>query len=405
MADVLSPRVILIQSREDAAREMRAIGVCEGGIDAMQGKAETVVIKVSGVAVPVAHILKQQMLSLGGEAAVHKSVLTHAIESSDVLIMGTHLQIDRLVERLSCQPFDVPSLGERIAEIMKAVRASGTRTLRARSFTLDIGKRVHVVGILNVTPDSFSDGGLYLHPAEATARALTLIEEGADVIDVGGQSSRPGSEPISEEEELKRVIPVIRALAEEWQGPISVDTYRSRVATEALAAGAAIVNDISAFSFDPGIVGVVAEAGAACVLMHIQGSPVDMQEAPRYNDLMGEIARVLSDAMKLAREAGIDDDQIVIDPGIGFGKTTQHNLAILRRLPELKVLGAPILVGPSRKSFIGNVLDLAVDDRLEGTLAAAAYAVVQGARLVRVHDVKPVVRAVRMVEACIAPPE
>ncbi len=405
MADVLSPRVILIQSREDAAREMRAIGVCDGGIDAMEGKAETVVIKVTGVVVPVAHILKQQMLSLGGEAAVHQNVLTHAVESSDVLIMGTPLQINRLVERLSYQPFDVPSLGERIAEIMKAVRASGTRTLRARNFTLDLGKRVHVVGILNVTPDSFSDGGLYLHPTEATAHALTLIEEGADVIDVGGQSSRPGSEPISEEEELKRVIPVIRALADEWQGPISVDTYRSRVATEALDAGAAIVNDISAFSFDPGIADVVAGFGAACVLMHIQGSPLNMQEAPRYDDLMGEIAHVLNDAIRRARAAGIGSDQIVIDPGIGFGKTTKHNLAILRRLPELKVLGAPIMIGPSRKSFIGNVLDLAVDERLEGTLAATAYAVVQGARLVRVHDVKPVVRAVRMVEACIASPE
>ncbi len=404
MADTLSPRVILIRSREDATREMRAIGVCDGGIDAMRDKAETLVIKVSGVTVPVAHILKQQMLSLGGEAAVHQHVLTHAVESSDVLIMGTPLQMNRLVERLSFQPFDVPALGERIAEITRAMRAPGIPTLRARDFALDIGKRVHVVGIVNVTPDSFSDGGLYLNPTEAAAHALTLIEDGADVIDIGGQSSRPGSEPVSEDEELKRVVPVIEALGEEWPGLISVDTYRSRVAAEALEAGAAIVNDISAFSFDPEIAGVTAGFGAACILMHMQGSPLNMQEAPQYDDLMGEIAGVLSDAIKRARAAGIGDDQIVVDPGIGFGKTTEHNLTILRRLPELKVLGAPILVGPSRKSFIGKVLDLAVDERLEGALAATAYAVAQGARLVRVHDVKPVVRAVRMVEACIASP-
>jgi dihydropteroate synthase len=231
-----------------------------------------------------------------------------------------------------------------------------------------------------------------------------MVGEGADVIDVGGQSSRPGSSEIPEAEELKRTIPVIERVHEEWRGPISVDTCRAKVAEEALKAGASIVNDITAFTAEPAIAQVTARFEAACVLMHMQGTPATMQEDPRYDDLMGQIAQFLSSAIRTAEAAGIGPDQIAVDPGIGFGKTTGHNLAILRHLPELRVLGKPILVGPSRKGFIGRVLDLPVEDRLEGTLAAAAYAVAQGARILRVHDVRPVVRAVKLVEACMSSP-
>jgi dihydropteroate synthase len=229
-----------------------------------------------------------------------------------------------------------------------------------------------------------------------------MVRDGADIIDVGGQSSRPGSAAVSEQEELDRAIPVVERIHEEWPGPISIDTYRESVGRAALKAGASIVNDITAFNADPELATAVSEAGAACVLMHMKGTPADMQKDPVYDDLMGEIILFLSRAIERARSAGLEEDQIVVDPGIGFGKTTEHNLAILRRLPELAVLGAPVLVGTSRKSFIGNVLDAPVDDRLEGTLATAAYAVAQGARMLRVHDVKPVARAVRMVEACMS---
>jgi len=401
MRHTLSPRVVIIDSREDAAREMRAIGVCEGGVDAMQDKAWSIAIKITGASVPVAHILKQQMLSLGGDAAVHAHVLTHAVDGSDVLLMGTPLQLRRLVERLSYQPFDVPALGERIAEIIEGVTNPAPARLRGKSFSLNLAERVHVMGVVNVTPDSFSDGGLYLQPDEALRHALALVKDGADIIDVGGQSSRPGSSPVTEDEELKRVLPVVEMLAEEWPGPISIDTSSSRVARETLAAGAGIINDISAFSNDPEIAGVTADHDAACILMHMQGTPATMQASPSYDDVMGEICGALAEAVAAARDAGLGDDQIAVDPGIGFGKTTEHNLAILKHLPELAVLGKPIAIGTSRKGFIGNVLDLPIEERLEGTLATAAYAVAQGARIVRVHDVKPTVRAVRMVEACI----
>ncbi len=402
MTDILSPRALLIASREDAAREMLKVGVCEGGGDAMEGKARTLVIKVADATVPAAHVLKQQMLSLGGDAAVAKDVITHAVDSTDVLLLGTPRQMRDLTRKLSWQPFGLPELGERIGELLDTLDGRGPSVLRAGSYTLNLSERVHFMGILNVTPDSFSDGGNYLRPTAATERALAMIEEGADIIDVGGQSSRPGSQPVTEDEELKRVVPVIERLRKEWDGPLSIDTYRARVAEEALLAGASIVNDITAFTAEPRIGRVTADAGAAAVLMHMQGAPATMQKSPSYEDLMGEVAFFLKAAVERAAAAGLGNDQIAVDPGIGFGKTTEHNLAILRRLPELAVLGKPILVGPSRKSFIGNVLDLPVGERLEGTLATAAYAVAQGAKILRVHDVRPTVRAVRMVEACIA---
>ena len=383
---------------------MEAIGVSEGGIRAMSGKAQALAVKVAGACVPAAHILKQQMLSLGGDAAVARDVLTHKIDSSDVILMGTHAQMRDLAGRLAYQPFDLPELGKEIEALVASLEPRRRTVFRARGHSLDLGARVHVLGILNVTPDSFSNGGLYHRPSAAFDYALEMIDDGADMIDIGGQSSRPGSSPILEEEELKRIIPLVERLHEEWNGPISIDTYRSHVAEEALKAGASIVNDITALSAEPRIAEVTSRFDAGCVLMHMQGAPDTMQQDPRYDDLMGEITLFLKAAIERATAAGIGEDQIVVDPGLGFGKTTAHNLAIVRRLPELVVLGRPVLIGPSRKGFIGRVLDLPIEDRLEGTLATAAYAVAQGARILRVHDVKPVVRAVRMVEACLASP-
>ena len=404
MTDSLSPRVLLISSTSDAEREMRGIGVSEGGVRAMAGKAETVVLKVAEADVPTAHIIKQQMLSIGGDAAVAKDVLTHAVDRTDILIFGTHHELRELVQRLSYQPFDLPALGQKIAALLDSFMPRPHVRLRARHHTLDLAERVHIMGILNVTSDSFSAGGLYLRPTAALDRAMEMIEDGADIIDVGGQSSRPGSHPIPESEELKRVVPVVGRVHEDWNGPISVDTCRARVAEEALKAGASIVNDITALTAEPSTAEVAARFDAACVLMHMHGTPATMQGSPAYRDLMGEIAFFLRSAVERALSAGIAEDQIVIDPGLGFGKTTEHNLAILRHLPELEVLGRPILVGASRKGFIGKVLDLPVEDRLEGTLATAAYAVAQGARILRVHEVKPVLRTARMVEACLSTP-
>ncbi len=273
--------------------------------------------------------------------------------------------------------------------------------LHLRSRDIDLEQKVVVMGILNVTPDSFYDGGRYTGEDEALARVEEMIGEGADIIDVGGESVRPGVDPIGLDEELGRVIPVIEKIKRQFSIPICVDTYKAEVARQAIEEGAEMVNDISALRFDPDLRKIVAGYGVPVVLMHIKGTPKNMQDNPRYGSLMEEIISYLDSSIKLAEEAGADGRGIIVDPGIGFGKTTAHNLEILRRLEELASLGKPILVGLSRKSFIGNVLGLPQEERLEGGLAATCMAVWRGARLVRTHDVSPTRRAVDMVQAIL----
>lgn len=267
------------------------------------------------------------------------------------------------------------------------------------SVRYDLGARTHIMGIVNVTPDSFSDGGQFLRAGAAVDRGLELEQEGADFIDVGGESTRPGSDPVPEPVELERVIPVIRELAKRTRIPISVDTVKPEVARQALESGAVIVNDISGLRDHPGLARVAAAAGASIILMHKRGSPKTMQDHPSYEDVVEEICDELQPGVDAATAAGIS--QIFVDPGIGFGKDLRHNLAILRRLAEFRRLGYPVLVGPSRKSFIGKILDAGVDDRMEGTAAAVAVAVMNGANVVRVHDVRQMMRVSRMVDAIL----
>ncbi len=272
--------------------------------------------------------------------------------------------------------------------------------LSFRNFSFDFSRKTYVMGILNVTPDSFSDGGMFLNVRSAVERALRMEAEGADIIDVGGESTRPGSEPVSIEEELKRTIPVIEALSGRLSIPISIDTYKSEVALKAVEAGAAMVNDISGLRFDPEMAPALSGHDVALVLMHIKGTPRNMQLNPVYSDLLTEIADYLQEGIKLATESGIAEERIVIDPGIGFGKTPEHNLRILNNLERFNDLGRPILVGVSRKSFIGKILgDAPVADRLEGTAAAVAVSVMKGASMVRVHDVREMARVVRVADA------
>jgi dihydropteroate synthase len=256
------------------------------------------------------------------------------------------------------------------------------------------------MGILNVTPDSFSDGGLYLNKDSAVEKALLMAEEGADIIDIGGESTRPGAEPVSLDEEISRTIPVIEALSGRLDIPISIDTYKSEVAKRAIDAGATIVNDISGFTFDPEMASVIADGEVAAIAMHIKGTPRDMQNNPVYSDLFSEIIEYLSESIRIAEEAGIPRDRIIIDPGIGFGKRPEDNLMIINGLERFSVLSRPILVGVSRKSFIGAILDNApANERLEGTAAAVAISVIKGANIVRVHDVREMVRVVRVADA------
>ncbi len=274
-------------------------------------------------------------------------------------------------------------------------------TLRLGGRELALGARTAVMGIVNVTPDSFSDGGAFLDPAAAVEHGLRLAAEGADILDVGGESTRPGAAPVPEDEELRRVLPVVRCLAARCPVPISVDTTKAAVARAALKAGAAMVNDVSALRFDPGLGPAVAAAGAALVVMHMQGEPRTMQAAPQYGNLLGEVLAELRAAVARAAAAGIDPERVVVDPGIGFGKTLGHNLELLARLDELGTLGLPVLVGPSRKSFIGRLLDLPPAERVEGTIAACCLAAARGAHLVRVHDVAAVRRALDVTDAIL----
>jgi dihydropteroate synthase len=267
---------------------------------------------------------------------------------------------------------------------------------------LDLGSRTHIMGILNVTPDSFSDGGRHADTARAITQARLMAAQGADIIDVGGESTRPGAEPVSEDEELRRIIPVIERLASELTIPISVDTYKSRVARKALAAGASIVNDISGLRFSLDMAGVVAEHGAAVVIMHIKGTPRDMQQNPVYTDVVAEVRSYLADSITIAVQAGVKPESILVDPGIGFGKTLEHNLTLLNRLGELRSLGRPILLGTSRKKFIGAILGIAeADRRQEGTAATIVLGIERGARVLRVHDVAPMVKVARMTDAIV----
>jgi dihydropteroate synthase len=269
-----------------------------------------------------------------------------------------------------------------------------------RGADVELGERTLVMGVLNVTPDSFSDGGRFADAESAVAAGLDLFAGGADWVDVGGESTRPGgASRVDEDTERARVVPVIAGLRRRGAGPLSIDTTRAAVARAALDAGADLVNDVSGFRFDPGMAGLVAVRRVPVVLMHLRGDFESMHREPRYGDVMGEVAAELGEAVGRGEEAGIARESMIVDPGIGFAKNAAQSLEVLRRLPELSALDRPFLVGPSRKSFIGKVLDLPVGERLFGTAAAVAAAVLGGAHVVRVHDVREMVQVVRLCDA------
>jgi dihydropteroate synthase len=288
--------------------------------------------------------------------------------------------------------------------------------LTVHGLSFNWGTRTYVMGILNITPDSFSGDGLIQSGAgsnyisAALEQARCFVQAGADVLDVGGESTRPGSQPISAQEEIERVVPVIRALADNLDVPVSVDTYRAVVAEAALGAGASMVNDVWSLKADPDLAGVIARHAVPVILMHNRSSWANAELKERlggryvgipYDNLIADIQRELMESVELAHKAGVPDEHIILDPGIGFGKTTEQNLELLDRLGEIRSLGYPVLLGPSRKSFIGYTLDLPADQRLEGTAAAVAIGIERGADIIRVHDVEQMVRVARMTDAIV----
>lgn len=381
-----------INNVEEAKKELEKIGVHKDAISILSPKMFHYNIKVKNLQPQDAIIIKQEMLCCGGDAAIPYDTLPPKAKKGDAIIMGNASQIERLVERLKRQYKRLSEIGEKIDELM----GDGKKILKIGNKKFEIGKKSYIMGILNVTPDSFYDGGKYFDLEKAIERAKKMEKEGADIIDIGGESTRPFSKRISIEEEIKRVIPVIEALNGEIKIPISIDTYKPEVAEKAIEKGAKMINDVMALR--NGIEKVVKEHDIPVVIMHMKGKPETMQINPYYEDVMDEIIEFLEKRIKFAVKNGINEDNIITDPGIGFGKRHEDNIKIISHLYELKSLGHPILIGVSRKSFIGNILKLPPEERLEGSIAAGIIAIANGADIIRCHDVKETKRAIMVAD-------
>ena len=383
--------------------EMEALGADPDGIRIMVPKGLFHAVRLDNVPSAAASILKQEMLSKGGEVALSRSVYSGKQRRTNVLVLGTEAQYKRLIAKLRLQPMrSLRTLAGELGDVLGAAQPA-LPSLAVGPLTCEWGARTYVMGILNVTPDSFSGDGLLARwepgsPAlveAALQQARRLVEEGADILDVGGESTRPGSAPLPVEEELRRVVPVVERLAQELEVAISIDTYKAPVAAAALDAGAHLVNDVWALSGDPEMASLVADRGVPVILMHNRSRPAEARvdarlggryEGIEYEDLLGDIIAELRERVDWAVEAGIARERIIVDPGIGFGKTVEQNLELLDRLGELRVLGRPLLVGTSRKSF---------------TAASVALAIDRGADIVRVHDVQAMVRVARLTDAVV----
>lgn len=387
-------RIVSINNHRSAQRFLAETGSSSGGLGLMQPKALFFTVMVDNVSDPAAQILKQEMLSKGGECAVHRDVLIQKAGKSSVLLMGTLKQFKSLIAKLKGQPFQLNPLAQELETLIKNLMKDDLRVMECKNGPLTLGKRTLVMGILNITPDSFSDGGKYNQYDIALEHACQMVEDGADIIDIGGESTRPGHQMIDTREELARVIPIIEALAQRIKVPISIDTYKAEVGRRAMEAGASMLNDIWGFQYDPQMAEIAAEYDCPVVLMHNQNHT-------KYKNLMADILLFLRKSLEIAERAGVNPEKIIIDPGIGFGKDREQNLEVMHRLEEFRSLGKPVLLGTSRKRMIGETLDLPVTDRVEGTAATVTLGIAKGVDIVRVHDVKEIARVVKMTDAMV----
>jgi dihydropteroate synthase len=365
----------------------------------MTRKARTFPIALRHVPLKAAPLLKQELLAVGADAAQARGVADHSVQESDVVLLATWGQYRRLLPKLRRQPFQLRAIADEVESALRHYTQRAPRRIEGAHRSFEVGAHVLVMGVVNVTPDSFSDGGRYRAAEDAVAHARRLVAEGAQIVDVGGESTRPGAVPVDPEEELGRIDPVLRALASDGLVPISVDTRHAETARRAVALGADVVNDVTGLK-DPAMREVVRDTGAAAIVMHMRGTPETMASQSEYGDLRAEVYEALADATGQAEADGIASSKLIVDPGLGFAKTAPQSLELLSHAGELRSLGYPVLIGASRKSFLGWTLGQApVEDRLEASVAAAVVAALQGAHIVRAHDVRPTVRALALVDA------
>lgn len=343
-------------------------------------------IKINDLTCPQASIIKQLALSIGADAALHREVLTHKVDKTDLVIGATISQLSILCQKMRHQPFKLPKLANEIEEVLK----TSPQFLQIRKTLFQWGQKSYIMGILNITPDSFSDGGRYTNIDTALNHATEMIECGVDIIDIGGESTRPYSEEVPPSEEIKRIIPVIKKIRETYPDiPISIDTRHSETAKASIEAGADIINDVSGFDKDANMMKVVTELQVPVIIMHSQGTPENMQDNPNYGrNIVDEVYQSLEQKISDSIKAGIKKENIIIDPGVGFGKTQEHNIELIKRISEFKSLGCAILVGISRKSVISNIIKTTPEERDDSTVSLNAYLCEKGTDIIRVHNVK-----------------
>ncbi len=393
-------RVLDVHHVDDALTEIRLIGASNVASRWMAEDATMRVVLLENVSGRAASILKQEALTLGAECAVAYSVANFDDTPKSVVLIADERRHKFLARKLRAQPFGLRRLGEEVIAALGAYDSRVAQPMVVGRHTLPLGERTIVMGIINATPDSFSGDGLGDRIDAAVEQARRFADEGADILDIGGQSTRPGSEEVSAEAERDRVVPLIERLTDEIDVPISIDTDKASVAEAALDAGAGLINDVRALRGE-GMLELAAKRGVPVCLMHMLGTPRTMQEAPQYDNVVGDVHRFLAERVELCLESGLRREQIIIDPGFGFGKTVEHNLTLLRRLRDFRSLGCPVMMGTSRKSTIGEVLGLPADDRVEGTAATCTCAILNGADIIRVHDVREMVRVARMTDAVV----
>jgi len=386
----------LITKLTNPVEHLSRVSVDPASIPIFKNKGEFVSLLLYDVPAISANVIKQEMLAAGGDAAVHKHSITLKVQHTNVLTMGTLAQHKKLIEKLSLMHYW--NLDEIARDIKNCLFETKVRTIELPSGRKLEFEKPLIMGIVNVTPDSFYAASR-VEKDKLIDFAARMVKEGVDIIDIGGESTRPGSDRISEEEELNRVVPAVEIVRKNFDVVISVDTYKAKVAEEALKNGAEMVNDVSALRFDPAMMDVLKTYKPAVVLMHMKGEPKTMQENPYYEDVVKEILYFFKERIEKLQQIGLED-KVIIDPGIGFGKRLVDNLEIIRRISEFNSLKKPLLVGASRKSFIGQVLgNLPPEERLYGTLAVTAYCVLNGVDIVRVHDVKENLHVIKLIQA------